>query len=165
MRKLASLVFIGLLVFIGIYLVWPTPDLPEPPPGSLKSVEPADTETVLRQAFYTDLSRADVIAYYKQAFRAPLQIRLNHPPEDAAVVIRDQTRSNYLEELVHPGKEALFINGFVPEKIQDTIVRNGKVYKSKITVHMVPSGISTRLTVLLMLGISAYLLARELKYA
>ncbi len=161
MRKFVLLVFIVVLAFIGIYLILPSPTFPNPPPGSLISVEPADTESTYRQAFYTNLSRAEIIQYYKQAFRTPLQLRLNHPPEDAATFIRDQTRSSFLEELVHPGKEVLFINGFVPKEVADTIVRDNKVYQSKITVRYVPSSVPTRLTVLLMLTISLYLLFRE----
>ena len=165
MRKFATLVLIGLLVLIGTYLALPAPTFPEPPPGSLVSVEPADTESIFRKAFYTNLSRAEIMTYYRKEFYSPLLLVLNLPPEDAAIFIRDQTRSSYLEEIVHPGKQSLFINGFVPDKIQDTIIRDNELYKSKITVRYVPSTLVTRFTVLLMIAVSTYLLVKEISHA
>ena len=37
--------------------------------------------------------------------------RLNYPPEDAQTLIRDQTQATFLEEIVHPMRESLFIAG------------------------------------------------------
>ncbi len=152
MKRILKLVFIGLLVITGIYLFLPGPAFPEPPPGSLISSEPADIESVYRKAYYTNLSRSEIMKYYKNEFNAPLQFGLNHPPEDATEIIRDQTRSNYLEELVHPWKESLFVNGFTPDKPQDIMVRDNKIYASKITIRFVPSTPAQRLTVLFMVA-------------
>jgi hypothetical protein len=153
MKILLKLVFVGLLAAGAVYLVLPSPSFPPPPPGSLVSNEPADTETIYRQAYYSNLSRSEVMKYYTKVFRSPLQFTLNHPPEDAGTLIRDQTRSSYLEEIVHPGKEVLYVNGYTPTKPEDKIVRNGLVYSSKIVIHLIPSTIVTRLTVLLLTAV------------
>lgn len=161
MKIILRLVFIGILVLIGIYLVLPSPSAPPPPPGSLISLEPADTESIYRQAYYTNLSRSEIMSYYQRQFYSYLQFDLNHPPEDAASLIRDQTRSNYLEELVHPWKESLYINGYVPTKPEDQIVRDGIPYSAKITTHIVPSTRITRLTILFLAACLSYILIRE----
>jgi len=164
MKVIIKLVLIGVLILIGIYLLLPIPDLKALPPGALLSEEPADTESVYRWAFFSDLSRAEVMQYYSNVFGGPLQIRLNHPPEDAALVIRDQTRSNYLEELSHIWKDSLYINGYVPDKPQERIIRNDKVYLNKITVRYIPSSIAARLTVLLMTMSVGYFLIKEYRH-
>jgi hypothetical protein len=159
------LFFLAILGVGGvIYLLWPTSGFPPPPPDSLISYEPADNENPYRRAFYTDLDRSEIVSYYIQTFNSLFQIRLNLPPEDAQLVIRDQTRSGFLEELVHPGKDALYINGFYPSKPQDIFVRDGKIYRGKITVRYVPSHPVTRLTGLGLILISAYLLMKTSKY-
>jgi hypothetical protein len=150
---------VGLLFLTAGYLILPSPDFPSPPPGSLQSQEPADTETIYRRSYFTNLSRGEVIAYYIDKFRISpgvsfplLQIRLNRPPEEAATLVRDQTRSSWLEELVHPGREYLYINGFYPTKPTEQININNVHYENKITLRMVPSHPITRLAVL---GLSA----------
>jgi hypothetical protein len=164
MKILLKLVFVGLFAAGAVYLVLPSPGFPPPPPGSLVSNEPADTETIYRQAYYSNLSRSEVMKYYTTVFRSPLQFTLNHPPEDAGTLIRDQTRSSYLEEIVHPGKEVLYVNGYTPTKPEDKIVRNGLVYSSKIVIHLIPSTIITRLTVLLLTAVVTVLLWREYRH-
>lgn len=149
-----------LLVLLSLYLLWPLPGFPPPPQKSFISNEPADTESVYRTAFYTTLSRIEVMEYYKSVFNKPF-IRINHPPEEAQAIIRDQTKSSWLEELVHPFKDSLFINGFYPTKPTEQININGVHYEAKITLHYFPSHQVTRLTVLLMLLISICLLKKE----
>jgi hypothetical protein len=145
----------------GIYLLLPTPGFPTPPPGVLLSDEPADTESMYRRAYYTDLSREEILGHYSKVFAHPLQFRLNLPPEDAYAVIRDQTRSSYLEELIHPWKESLYVNGFVPVLPQDEIKVQGRVFANKITVRLVPSHPVARITVLFMTATCLYLITKE----
>ncbi|OGC91954.1 hypothetical protein A3D85_02465 [Candidatus Amesbacteria bacterium RIFCSPHIGHO2_02_FULL_47_9] len=149
-----------LCIFAALYLVWPTPGFPPPPPDSFISNEPADTESIYRTAFYSNLSRAEVINYYKSQWHWPF-IRLNHPPEFSFEFIRDQTRSSWLEELIHPWKDSLYINGFYPTTPQEQFNFNGHHYISKITLHYFPSSPITRLTILALTTISIYWLARE----
>lgn len=145
--------------FVALYLVWPVPGLPKPPPDSFISTEPADTESIFRTAFYTNLPRAEVITYYKTQWRQPF-IRLNHPPEFAFEYIRDQTRSSWLEELVHPWKDSIYINGFYPTTPQEQFNYNGDHYIGKITLRYLPSSPITRLTVLALASICLLSLSR-----
>ena len=150
MRKIIKkLLYLLLIVFgigFGMYLVKPAPfDFPAPPPGAAQSMEDADIESPLRRAYFTNYTREQVIAHYKNQFRmAKLTLELNYPPEDAQTLIRDQTRSYYLEELVHPFRESLYINGFTPQVAKDDIWYKGVHYEEKITVKYVPSNIIVR---------------------
>lgn len=166
-RRVFQGLFALFIIVTSVYLLLPSPRFPVPPPGALQSIEPADTESIYRRSYYTDYSRSEILAYYKQQFSRssvnfPLfQIRLNYPPEEAQTLIRDQTRSSWLEEIVHPGRESLYVNGFYPTKPTEQINLNGVHYGNKITLKMVPSHPITRLTVLLMAGLLFVSLVRE----
>jgi hypothetical protein len=140
MRALV-LVFLGLFIF---YLFLPTPDFPEPPSGFKQSFEPADVETPLRRGYYTDITREEVMDYYQSQFWG---YRLNYPPEEAQTIIRDQTKSTFLEEIVHPFRESLFINGFEPSEPQYKAVIEGREWRQKIIIRYVPSSLWARLVV------------------
>lgn len=162
MRSIVYVFFILLVFGTAAYLAIPSPQFPPPPPNSLQSDEPADTESIYRRAYYTNFSRSQVMDYYQRQFNsALLQIRLNYPPEEATTFIRDQTRSSWLEELVHPGRESIFINGFYPTKPTEQININGVHYLNKITVHLFPSRAVSRLTVLGMTIIGFIWLKKE----
>jgi hypothetical protein len=139
------LILFGLLFFI--YLIKPAPfDFPTPPPDAKQSMEDADIESPLRRAYFTNYTREQVIAHYKNQFRMQaLTLRLNYPPEDAQTIIRDQTRSYYLEELTHPFRESLYINGFTPQVAKDDIWYKGVHYEAKITIKYVPSSLVIRI--------------------
>ena len=100
--------------------------------------------------------------FYKRNFVGVLSFRLNYPPEEAQSLIRDQTQSNFLEEIVHFGKQSLYINGFVPTKATEQINRNGVHYTTKVTVRYIPSGYVTRLTTLLLLSLVTLSLVKAL---
>ncbi|KKT74263.1 MAG: hypothetical protein UW69_C0042G0004 [Microgenomates group bacterium GW2011_GWA2_44_7] len=138
-------IILTFLVF-AIYLLLPSPPFPQPMPGSLKSSEPADMEDPLRQGYYTDWDRAQIMDYFfkefsKQSFLGlSLPIRqLNYPPEEAQTIIRDQTKSRYLEEFVHPFRDSLFVSGFFAQKDTEVMIVDAHEYKTKVTVKMVPS--------------------------
>jgi hypothetical protein len=104
------------------------------------------------------------MSHYDSAFKNPswlIQYRLNHPPEDAFSLIRDQTRSNYLEEFVHPLRESLFVSGFEPTKPSQQININGVHYKSKVTVKLIPSTVSVRLTIFSLVIIAGIILTKH----
>lgn len=149
-----------LCTFAALYLIWPVPGFPQPPSGSFVSNEPADTESIYRKAYYTNLSRAEIIEYYKGQWQWPF-IRLIIPPEEAQTVVRDQTRSSWLEEFVHPGKDSLYVNGFYPTKPTEQINIDGIHYQAKITARYIPSHPVTRFTVLALAAVSTYLLIKE----
>lgn len=147
------------------YFVIPNYPFPAPPPDALQSQEPADVESPLRRAYFTQYTRDQVIAHYKAQVDYVPVLRLNYPPEEANIIIRDQTRSWYLEELAHPMRDSLYINGFIPQKAQDNIIINGKQYASKITVKYVPSGVVARLSIGILILFAVYLLSMEWKKA
>lgn len=146
--------FLPIILILPViyYLVLPSPGFPAFPPDVLTSAEPADTESIYRQAFFSNYSRAEIMAYFSRQTRIrwlPFgQIRLNHPPEEAYTLIRDQTPSSWLEELTLPWRETLYINGFYPTKPTEQINRNGVHYENKITLHYFPNHPLSRLTVL-----------------
>jgi hypothetical protein len=156
--KLLSYGYILICVVYGLYIVLPDPEFPAPPVDAIQSQEPADTESPLRKAYFTDYSRSEVVDHYtnvfsQKTFLLPFAtIRLNYPPEEAAVIIRDQTRSTYLEELVHPFRESLYVNGFEPKTEKDTILIDGKEWKQKIIVRYVPSNSVIRVLIFVILA-------------
>jgi len=149
-----------LLLLTILYLVYPSKNFPNPPPSSLQSFEPADTESPNRRSFYTNLPRGEVMAYYRDNYNK-YAIRLNYPPEEAQTLIRDQTRSSWLEELYLPMRDSFLINGYYPTKPTEQININGVHYLNKITIRYVPSHSISRLTILLLACCSIYLIYLE----
>lgn len=155
------------LVFI-FYLLLPAPSFPEPPPDTLQSNEPADLEDPLRRGYFTDLSRQEVLEHYQKEFnKSPFgnlglpTYRLNYPPEEAQTKIRDQTRSTFLEEIVHPFRESLFINGFEPKLDKDVILIEDKIWRQKIIVKYVQSKTLIRAIAGMATLVLVYVLFRE----
>jgi hypothetical protein len=162
MKPILKIVLFGMLIFTVYYLLIPSPSFPSPPQGALRSDEPGDMESIYRRAYFTDYSRSEILDYYRRAFYLPyFQILLNYPPEDAYSLIRDQTKSSWLQEIVHPWRESLYINGFYPTKPTEQINIDGVHYLNKITVRYVPSNPVTRLTVLGLALVAGYWLIKE----
>ncbi|MDO8487923.1 MAG: hypothetical protein Q7S31_01230 [bacterium] len=160
MKKILLISACILAVATAGYLALPSPNFPAAPPGSLQSTEPADTESVFRRAYFTNLTREELMAFYLGQF-GTWSIRQILPPEMAQELIRDQTRSSYLEELVHPARESLYVNAFVPIRPTDEINMAGTHYLNKVTVRYMPSSLIPRLTMLLLAAGAAYLLGKE----
>ena len=144
-----------------IYLVLPNSSFPQAQTNSIQSNEPADIESDLRRAYYTNLSRTEVLNYYEDLFSKNTIVRiklptyrLNYPPEEAQTLIRDQTRSTFLEEIVHPFRESIYINGFQPKEDKDAIIVDNKRWNQKIIVKYIKSNVFNRLIV----GVSSLLL-------
>ena len=146
MRAVKIVIFL-IVAVLFFYLITPSSDFPDPPPGALRSDEPGDNETPLRRAYFTDLTRREVIEHYKKELSFLPVLRLNYPPEDAQTLIRDQTRSTYLEELLHPFRESLFVNGFEPKEDKDAIFIKGEYYDQKVTVRYIQSNVLVRVLV------------------
>ena len=154
MKNLPKILYLGFCLILISYLSLPNFDFPAPPSDSLQSNEPADTEIPLRRAYFTNYTREEVMLNYKRQFEkssflaiALPTYRLNYPPEEAQTIIRDQTRSTFLEEITHPFRESMFINGFEPKDPKDTIFIGGKLWRQKIIVRYVPSGLTIRLAI------------------
>ena len=164
--------YCSIALFALAYLLLPAPAEPPALPESVKSNLPGDTVEIPHlYAYFTNLSREEVIAFYQEhysrsrLFGFPLpSLKLNHPPEYAWVVIHDTVLSSYLEEIVHPFKESFYINGhepandpFVkPEQRRPTLIYEGEEYKAKIVVLPVYSNPLIR--IILFLGVMAVLI-------
>lgn len=125
-------------------------------------------ESIYRRAYFTQGSRSEILDHYSMQFGHSgffslplLQFLLNYPPEESFTLIRDQTKSSWLQELVHPGRESLYVNGFYPTKPTEQINIDGVHYVNKITVRYVPSHWATRLTSLVLVSLCIYLLSKE----
>ncbi|MFZ5366149.1 MAG: hypothetical protein ACOZBZ_02550 [Patescibacteria group bacterium] len=151
MKKIIALLLYCFIALLLIYLLLPLPAEPPPLPGSLKSTEPGDTVEIPGLfAYYTDLSRSQVLDFYQKNFSRSsflgiplLTYRLNHPPEYARETIRRTLQSTYYEEIVHPLRESLYVNGYEwendpftkPEsREKNKPMIGGKEFRSKVTV-------------------------------
>ncbi|RJR28736.1 hypothetical protein C4564_04140 [Candidatus Microgenomates bacterium] len=149
-----------LVASAAVWYVYPeSPNFPNPPQGAVQSFEPADIESPLRRAYFTLLTREEVISHYQKELDYFPVIRLNYPPEDAQIYIRDQARSWYLEELVHPMRESVFVSGFIPQKAQDEIWHEGVNYYQKITIKYIPSASGARVVVAIAAVLASFVLA------
>jgi hypothetical protein len=162
MKLLFKIVYLVLVILLCVYLIPASPPFPDPPDGAKQSFEPADTETPLRRAYFTNFTRDEVVGHYKRELKDLPTLRLNYPPEEAQTIIRDQTRSSYLEELARPLRESIYINGFVPKEQKDAILIEGVSYYQKITVRYVPSDTLIRVVYALFVSIIGYVLIPNL---
>lgn len=143
-KKLISIVFYVFSFIFLVYLGSPSAGFPMPPANSQQSFEEADIESTFRRAYFTNLTREEVINYYQKQYGGP-SIRLNYPPEDSQTLVRDQTRSTFLEELTLPFRDSYFINGFEPKEAKDEIWYKGIHYRQKIIIKYVPTSAYSRI--------------------
>jgi hypothetical protein len=156
MKKVVKLLLISFFPLLFIYTLLPNPKFPNPPSDALQSKEPGDSENLsIRRAYFTNFTREEVMKHYQNEFKG---FRLNYPPEEAATIIRDQTRSTFLEEIVHPFRESFFVNGFEPKDAKDAIEIVGLPWRQKITVKYFPSNLILRSFVIVLTGLVSLLL-------
>ena len=160
MKHIVKIGYIMFSILFLVYLSLPSPKYPVMFSNSIQSFEPADVEDNFRRGYYTDLKRDEALNHYFNNFgNKLLNYRLNYPPEEAFTLIRDQTRSTFLEEIVHPFRESIFVNGFEPKLDKDKIIIDNKIWRQKIIVKYIPSNLQIRLTVgilILILGVFIY---------
>jgi len=160
--RIVKLIVVGLVILGGVYVALPAPGFPEPLDDAVQSMEEGDTEDVaVRRAYFTNHDREGVIGHYREQFGGLFTLRLNYPPEEAQTLIRDQTRSWYLEELVHPLRESVYVNGFIAQVEKDDIWYKGEHFEEKITIKYIRSGVVMRLVVYSMMVGVGYLLVKE----
>lgn len=145
------IIFNFLAVF---YLISPSPILPDLP-NSAKSDLPGDTVQISNvTAYFTNMTRTEVMNFYKAYYSGLFRINLNHPPEKAQDIIVDTIQSYYLEEFVLPFKESLFINGYewendvftkIESRSKNKLIYHDKEYKAKITLRRFPTPSPNRL--------------------
>ena len=145
MKILVKILFALFGIALVIYLIWPAPQFPNTLWDFVSSTEPADRETPLRRGYFTNLTREQLMSHYAKEFG--WGERLNYPPEEAQTIIRDQTKATFLEEIVHPMRESIFIAGNELEPYQGTFVADGKEFKQKVIVRYMPSNVFTRVLV------------------
>ena len=158
MKYILRILCLLILVVLVFYVVLPEPAFPRPPADALQSKERGDTETPLRRAYFTNATREEVMAHYVKEFKG---YRLNYPPEESATLIRDQTKSTFLEEIVHPLRESIYVNGYEPKEAQYAINIEGRPWRQKIIVKYIPSKAPVRLVVVLLSSAMAYFICRE----
>ena len=152
-KKVLIVFYVLFSLTILFYVSLPNFNFPNPPPDSVQSNEPADMEDSLKRAYFTNYTRSEVLDWYKAQFdystflnvKLPTYL-LNYPPEESQSIIRDQTRSTFLQEIVHPFRETVFINGFEPAAGDDKnrIVIDGVHWRQKIIVKYIPSTLVLR---------------------
>lgn len=176
-NKFSKTLFLTLFIVGTFYLSLPAPKDFPPLPNSVKSVEPGDTEQIANvSAYYTDMSREEVVNFYydyfskSPFFNIPLPTyRLNHPPERIREVLRETQQSTFVEEIVHPLRESVFVNGFEwnndpftePEgRAKNILIVNGKTYQFKVTLFYQESQAWQRLLVFYSVLVLSFLVCR-----
>jgi hypothetical protein len=143
MKNIAKIVFALFGIVLMIYLIRPAPPFPKTLWDFVSSNEPADKETPLRRGYYTNITREQLMDHYSKEFG--WGERLNYPPEEAQTIIRDQTHATFLEEIVHPMRESIFIAGNELGSGMGAFEINGKVFNQKVIVRYVGSNVFIRI--------------------
>lgn len=152
-RRFLLVVSIPLYAAGLIYLSLPDPKVAHPP-NTYLSQEPGDTwQNPGQTAYYTDESRQQVLNFQQSDFSIKFlnftlpSYRLNYRPEDTATYIRPHILAYYLEEIIHPFRESLFVGGWTPKlspissqlyQVQYdrwALIREGHEYQSRITLR------------------------------
>ena len=161
------------------YLLVPGKDLPMLSSAVL-SDEPGDTwQHPDQRGFYTNLTRSQVLNDIQDkqkisifGFNIP-NYRLNYRPEEAHEIVRDQLKSNYLEEIIYPLHSSVFVNGWEPKKspayankpakeVPDISI-HGVPYEAKITLKPTTSNLWSRLMVWTLIFPLTYFVLQSLK--
>jgi len=145
MNKPAKIIFVIFGILFLVYLALPQPAFPNGLWDFIESTQPADKETPLRRGYYTNTTREQLMSHYIRAFK--WGIILNYPPEQSQTIIRDQTKATFLEEIAHPMRESLFINGYRPTSDKEILEAGGVRYESKVIIKYVGSNMLLRLFV------------------
>lgn len=159
MKRILLCLFAVAWLGFGVYVLLPSPAIPELP-NSVASGEPDTRDVENLDAYYNNMTREQVIEFYKNSYnktdsgiRLPTYV-LNHPPEYARQRVRDELFSWYLEEVVHPFRESLYVSGWTPalaqlsQKWKQTpLEKNGQYYFQKTTIRSYPTTAVSRFLV------------------
>ena len=160
MRKnFPKILFAVFSISLLVYIALPEPSFPDALWDFKVSTQPADQETLLRRGYYTNITREQLMSHYKREFK--WGVGLNYPPEEGQTLIRDQTKSSFLEEIVHPMRESLFVNGYRPTSDKEILEADGVIYEQKVIVKYVGSNVVLRLAVGLATLAALWLLLSE----
>ena len=156
--------FIFFSFLLLVYMMWPGPASIQSfgaLPNSDKSILSGDTWQVPDVAgYFSGNYRNFAVPFYAEKYQKTSNfffppIRINHPPEFAFTAIKKHTDSTYLEELIYPLRDSLYVNGFEPfyEDGQPKFwgstkfVQADKVWDTKVTLRFYSSSLGTRLLV------------------
>ena len=178
--KITKIILVAAVFLLGIVYLWPSaPATPDLTPAT-RSAEPGDTwQHPDQKGFYSNLSRSEVISQMQSKYSLTIfglkipSFRLNYRPEDAFALVRDQTKSNYLEEIVYPMRDSLFVNGWEPANApvyantpKDMIPKlfyENVAYLNKITLKPNHSSLAFRIIVWTLIFPATYLVYLSLK--
>jgi hypothetical protein len=142
MKNFAKIIFVLFGIFLLTYLIWPAPPFPTTLWDFTSSTEPADKESPMRRGYYTNLTREQLMSHYSTEFG--WGERLNYPPEEAKTLIRDQTKATFLEEIVHPMRESIFVAGNELGSGMGVFEVDGTDFKQKVIVKYMISNVFVR---------------------
>jgi len=162
-----------------IYLALPSPSYPDLS-SSARSEEPGDTwQHPDQKGYYSNLTRQQVLSELQSKFTLKFMslvipsYRLNYRPEEAFSLVRDQLQSYYLEEIIYPLRESLFVNGWEPKKSpkfansplppNTDLSWRGVPYDAKITLRPVNSSVWSRLLIWSLIFPATYLVFNSYK--
>lgn len=173
-KKIFFAIFVVFNFLAIFYLIKPIPQLPDLV-NSVKSDLPGDTVQIPNvSAYFTNMTRTEVMNFYKSYYYGLFRINLNHPPEKAKEIIVNTIQSYYFEEFILPFRGSLYVNGFEwendvftkPEnREKNKLIYQGKEYKSKITIRTFPVSITNRLISFFFTEISIIVICYLLKSA
>lgn len=173
MKKI-FLIFSFLLL---IYMLWPGPSRIsdfKALPDSDKSTLEGDTIQVPEvSAYFSNNFRGFTVPFYLGNYQNLVKLpfpplRLNYPPEYSWTAIKKHTDSTYLEELVYPLRDSLYVNGFEPFEengepkywgaVKFEIGAN--IWFTKTTLRFFPSPVWVRIVTWFGILLSVFLLYR-----
>ena len=164
-------ILIGFYISLLIYMLWPGPikisDFPALA-DSDKSTLSGDTVQIPNVAgYFSNNYREFVVPFYSKAYQSKAHLpfpplKLNHPPEFSWLTIKKHTDSTYLEELVYPLRDSLYVNGFEPFYSDGTakfwgstkFEVDGNSWYTKTTMRFYPSNLIVKFLVWLGIVIS-----------
>lgn len=164
-------------ILLLLYMIWPSPARIsnfKALPSSVKSTLEGDTIQVSNvSAYFSDNFREFTVPFYasnyqKRAFLPFGPIKINHPPEYSWIAIKKHTDSTYLEELVYPLRDSLYVNGYEPfysdgsPKFWGSIKfgEGNEEYFTKTTLRYYPSKLIVRILVWFGIVTSVYFLLK-----
>lgn len=157
-------IFICFAILLLAYMIWPGSNKIsdfKPLPDSAKSTLSGDTVQIPNvSAYFSNNFRNFVIPFYKanyqQSSHFPFPpLELTQPPEYSWVVIKNPTDTTYLQELVYPLRDSIYINGFETHRPDGSLIfwgapelnEAGKIWFTKVTLRFYTSNIPVRILV------------------
>lgn len=166
-----KILLIPLLVFNALafwYLITPTPTITDLTNSVKSDLSDDNFDPTHVSGYFANLSRTEVINFYKANINGLFRIQLNHPPEKSRDIFYYFTKSTYLEEFVFPFKQSLYINGYEwendvftkPEnRITNKLTYQNKTYQTKINIKAYTTTIPQRLIAFFTTQIAVILIA------